>query len=236
MDYRKAVFHGLADKLQSTAPALRREAMLGEIFMGMELGQVPMPACTQFSKADALVLLSSICTFAHPALCLPKTSHSAPSPSHSTVTTVCPGPSSRAALTAPTQFIAALLPTNRPSLRRRYWACAAGRCQRGCACLGYTRMHWSAAGCQGRQGFGSQCLPHHLHRFLICALERSIHLRLSEVLGEPVDPNALCAPSRVVGSSSRKNGQDKPAVHARAVCEPTPAGSHAGLGLSMPHP
>lgn len=44
-------------------------------------------------------------------------------PSHRTVTTVCPGPSRRAAFTAPTQFIAALLPTNRPSLRRRYRAC-----------------------------------------------------------------------------------------------------------------
>lgn len=38
-----------------------------------------------------------------------------PPPSHSTVTMVCPGPSARAALTAPTQFMAALLPTNRPS-------------------------------------------------------------------------------------------------------------------------
>jgi len=39
-------------------------------------------------------------------------------PSHSSVTTVRPGPSARAALTAPTQFMAALLPTNRPSWLR----------------------------------------------------------------------------------------------------------------------
>ena len=40
-------------------------------------------------------------------------------PSHSTVTSVCPGPSARAALTAPTQLTAAEEPTNRPSLRSR---------------------------------------------------------------------------------------------------------------------
>ena len=39
-------------------------------------------------------------------------------PSHSTVTTTCPGPRACATLTAPTQFSAALLPTNRPSFLR----------------------------------------------------------------------------------------------------------------------
>ena len=36
---------------------------------------------------------------------------------------LCPGPSLRASLTAPTQFMAAELPTKRPSLRMRYAAC-----------------------------------------------------------------------------------------------------------------
>eukprot|EP00958_Prasinococcus_capsulatus_P005109 scaffold493_cov300-Prasinococcus_capsulatus_cf.AAC.1 len=45
--------------------------------------------------------------------------------SQSTVTSVWPGPSLRAAWRAPTQLTALLLPTKKPSLRSSHWACAA---------------------------------------------------------------------------------------------------------------